>query len=114
LFFNIVESYAGDDTMRCTAAHLDLLMSYTGAGPQDLTRRRTRAWPRSCLSQHSHAVLRHLLPGQAGPFAGHFFPLTVKPEVKTDRRGSIKAVVGSVKELMERTITCRKNSSRRR
>jgi D-alanine-D-alanine ligase len=38
LFFNIVESYAGDDTMEMhVAAFLDLLgRPYTGAGPQGL------------------------------------------------------------------------------
>jgi D-alanine-D-alanine ligase len=38
LFFNIVESYAGDDTMEMhVAAYLDLLgRPYTGAGPQGL------------------------------------------------------------------------------
>src|SRR5437764_1718777 len=38
LFFNLVESYAGDDTMEMhVAAYLDLLgRPYTGAGPQGL------------------------------------------------------------------------------
>jgi len=38
LFFNLVESYAGDDTMEMhVAAFLDLLgRPYTGAGPQGL------------------------------------------------------------------------------
>src|SRR5689334_23885766 len=38
LFFNLVESYAGDDTMEMhVAAYLDLLVRpYTGAGPQGL------------------------------------------------------------------------------
>ena len=78
LFFNIVESYAGDDTMEMhVAAFLDLLgRPYTGAGPQGLYLAQDKGLAKKAISvlQHPHAVLCHLLPGQAGPLAGNFFP----------------------------------------
>ena len=107
LFFNLTESYAGDDTKEMhVAAHLDLLgRVYTGAGPQALYLAQDKSLAKKLFRFHNihspyfatcyRGVLDHAEDVK--------FPLIVKP---TSEDGSIGidqfSVVSSVKELMER------------
>jgi D-alanine-D-alanine ligase len=107
LFFNVTESYAGDDTMDMNiAAYLDLLgRPYTGAGPQALYLAQDKTLAKKIFAFHN---IRS--PYFATSFRGKLehadeihFPLIVKP---TSEDGSVGidagSVVGSIKELMER------------
>ncbi len=107
LFFNLTESYAGDDTMDMNlAAYLDLLgKAYTGAGPHALYLAQDKALAKKIFAFHGIRT-----PFFATSYKGKLdhshdiaFPLIVKP---TSEDGSIgidtSSVVGSVKELMER------------
>jgi len=107
LFFNLTESYAGDDTMDMNlAAYLDLLgKPYTGAGPHALYLAQDKALAKKIFAFHGIRT-----PFFATSYRGKLdhshdiaFPLIVKP---TSEDGSIgidnDSVVGSVKELMER------------
>lgn len=107
LFFNLTESYAGDDTMDMNlAAYLDLLgKPYTGAGPHALYLAQDKALAKKIFAFHGIRT-----PFFATSYKGKLdhshdiaFPLIVKP---TSEDGSIGidtgSVVGSVKELMER------------
>lgn len=107
LFFNLVESYAGDDTMEPHfAAFLDLLgRRYTGAGPQG-----------SLLAMHKNIakkIFRYhelLTPYSAYVDQGRIehaqelqFPLIVKPASEDASKGiEAASVVNSLKELFER------------
>jgi D-alanine-D-alanine ligase len=107
LFFNLTESYAGDDTQDMNiAAYLDLLgRPYTGAGPHALYLAQDKALAKKIFAFHGIKT-----PYFATSYKGVLdhshdisFPLIVKP---TSEDGSIgidsSSVVGSVKELMER------------
>ena len=107
LFFNLTESYAGDDTKDMNiAAYLDLLgRPYTGAGPHALYLAQDKALAKKIFAFHGIKT-----PYFATSYKGKLdhshdisFPLIVKP---TSEDGSIgidsSSVVGSVKELMER------------
>jgi D-alanine-D-alanine ligase len=107
LFFNLTESYAGDDTKDMNlAAYLDLLdKPYTGAGPHALYLAQDKALAKKIFAFHKIRT-----PFFATSYKGKLdhshdisFPLIVKP---TSEDGSIGidagSVVGSVKELMER------------
>ena len=107
LYFNLTESYAGDDTMDMNlAAYLDLLgKPYTGAGPHALYLAQDKALAKKIFAFHGIRT-----PFFATSYKGKLdhahdiaFPLIVKP---TSEDGSIGidsgSVVGSVKELMER------------
>jgi D-alanine-D-alanine ligase len=107
LFFNLTESYAGDDTMDMNlAGYLDLLgKPYTGAGPHALYLAQDKALAKKIFAFHGIRT-----PFFATSYKGKLdhshdiaFPLIVKP---TSEDGSIGidagSVVGSVKELMER------------
>src|SRR5262245_26081926 len=107
LFFNLTESYAGDDTMDMNlAGYLDLLgKPYTGAGPHALYLAQDKALAKKIFAFHGIRT-----PFFATSYKGRLdhahdiaFPLIVKP---TSEDGSIGidtgSVVGSVKELMER------------
>ena len=107
LFFNLTESYAGDDTMDMNlAAYLDLLgKPYTGTGPHGLYLAQDKALAKKIFAFHGIRT-----PFFATSYKGKLdhshdiaFPLIVKP---TSEDGSIgidtSSVVGSVKELMER------------
>jgi D-alanine-D-alanine ligase len=107
LFFNIVESYSGDDTKEMhVAAYLDLLgRVYTGAGPQALYLAQDKGLAKKLFAFHGIRT-----PYFATCYRGHLdhchdvsFPLIVKP---LSEDGSIgidqNSVVKSVKELMER------------
>ena len=107
LFFNLTESYAGDDTKEMhVAAYLDLLgRVYTGAGPQALYLAQDKSLAKKLFRFHNI-----LSPYFCTCYSGVLdhaedvkFPLIVKP---TSEDGSIGidqfSVVSSVKELMER------------
>jgi D-alanine-D-alanine ligase len=107
LYFNLTESYAGDDTKDMNiAAYLDLLdKPYTGAGPHALYLAQDKALAKKIFAFHGIRT-----PFFATSYRGKLdhshdiaFPLIVKP---TSEDGSIGidtgSVVGSVKELMER------------
>jgi D-alanine-D-alanine ligase len=107
LFFNVTESYGGDDTKDMhVAAYLDLLgRPYTGAGPQALCLAQDKTLAKKIFAFHG---IRS--PYFATSFRGKLdhadeisFPLIVKP---TSEDGSVGidagSVVGSIKELMER------------
>jgi D-alanine-D-alanine ligase len=107
LFFNVTESYGGDDTKDMNiAAYLDLLgRPYTGAGPQALYLAQDKTLAKKIFAFHG---IRS--PYFATSFRGKLehadeihFPLIVKP---TSEDGSVGidagSVVGSIKELMER------------
>jgi len=107
VFFNLVESYAGDDTKEMhVAAYLDLLgKNYTGAGPQGLYLAQDKKITKKVFGFH----------GIRTPFFGTCyrgsidhchdvtFPLIVKPISEDGSIGIDKdSVVRSVKELMQR------------
>ena len=107
LFFNLTESYAGDDTMDMNlSAYLDLLgKPYTGAGPHALYLAQDKALAKKIFAFHGIRT-----PFFATSYKGKLdhshdiaFPLIVKP---TSEDGSIgitaSSVVQSVKELMEK------------
>lgn len=107
MVFNLVESYAGDDTKDMNvAAYLDLIgMPYTGSGPHGLFLAQDKSIAKKLFSFHGVNT-----PFFAMSFRGRLdhshdikFPLIVKP-VSED--GSIgidnTSVVDSVKELMEK------------
>jgi D-alanine-D-alanine ligase len=107
LFFNLVESYAGDDVKEMhVAAYLDLLgRPYTGAGPQALYLAGDKALAKKIFEFHGVKT-----PYFACSYRGTLehsddikFPLIVKP---TSEDGSIgidkDSVVDSVKDLMRR------------
>ncbi len=107
LIFNLIESYAGDDTKEMhVAAFLDMLeIPYTGAGPHAVTLAQDKSIAKKMFAFHGIQS-----PYFATSYRGAIdhahdisFPLIVKP---TSEDGSIgidaAAVVNSVKELMER------------
>ncbi len=107
LVFNLIESYAGDDTKEMhVGAFLDLLeIPYTGAGPHAVTLAQDKSIAKKMFAFHGIQS-----PYFATSYRGAIdhahdisFPLIVKP---TSEDGSIgidaAAVVTSVKELMER------------
>ena len=107
LFFNIVESYGGDDTKEMhIAAYLDLLgCLYTGAGPQALYLAQDKGLAKKLFGFHGVRT-----PFFATCFRGNLdhchdvsFPLIVKPVSEDGSIGIDQgSVVTSVKELMER------------
>jgi D-alanine-D-alanine ligase len=107
LYFNLVESYAGDDTKEMhIAAYLDLLgVLYTGTGPQGMYLASNKAIAKKIFAFHKIRT-----PYFATCYRGVLdhshdieFPLIVKP---TSEDGSIgidkNSVVDNVKDLMER------------
>ena len=107
LFFNLTESYAGDDTKEMhVAAYLDLLgRMYTGAGPQALYLAQDKSLAKKLFKFHEiqSPYFATCYRGRLDHAEDVKFPLIVKP---TSEDGSIgidqKSVVNSVKELMER------------
>jgi D-alanine-D-alanine ligase len=107
LFFNLTESYGGDDRKDMhVAAYLDLLgVRYTGSGPHALHLAQDKGLAKKIIRFHDLHT-----PFSAVSYKGMLdhahdvnFPLIVKP---TSEDGSIGidsgSVVNSVKELMER------------
>src|SRR5690349_9896331 len=107
LFFNLTESYAGDDTKEMhVAAYLDLLgRMYTGAGPQALYLAQDKSLAKKLFKFHDiqSPYFATCYRGRVDHAEDVKFPLIVKP---TSEDGSIgidqNSVVSSVKELMER------------
>jgi D-alanine-D-alanine ligase len=107
MFFNLTESYAGDDTKEMNvAAYLDLLgRVYTGAGPQALYLAQDKSLAKKLFKFHNiqSPYFATCYRGRLDHAEDVKFPLIVKP---TSEDGSIGidqfSVVSSVKELMER------------
>ncbi len=107
LVFNLTESYAGDDTKDVhLAAYLDLLgLPYTGSGPAGLHLAQDKAVAKRLFAFHGIRT-----PHFATVYQGRLqwaddvqFPVIVKPKREDGSIGiEFNAVVGSIKELMER------------
>jgi D-alanine-D-alanine ligase len=107
LFFNLVESYAGDDHKEMhVAAYLDLLgRPYTGAGPQALFLAQDKALAKKVFEFHGIRTPFFATCYQGTLDHSHdiSFPLIVKPISEDASIGIDKdSVVDSVKELMQR------------
>lgn len=107
LFFNLTESYAGDDTKdKNLAAYFDLLdMPYTGTGPEGMFLAQDKALAKKIFNFHGITTPQFAISYKGKLDHAHDleFPLIVKP---TSEDGSIGidsgSIVESVKELMER------------
>jgi D-alanine-D-alanine ligase len=107
LFFNLVESYAGDDTMEMHfAAYLDLVgKKYTGAGPQGSFLAMDKTIAKKLVRYHElytpySAVVNK---GRVEHAQDIQFPVIVKPAAEDASKGiDAFSVVNSVKELLER------------
>lgn len=107
LFFNLTESYAGDDTKEMhVAAYLGLLgRSFTGASPQALYLAQDKSLAKKLFKFHEiqSPYFATCYRGVLDHSEDVKFPLIIKP---TSEDGSIGidqfSVVSSVKELMER------------
>jgi D-alanine-D-alanine ligase len=107
LFFNLTESYAGDDTKDMhIAAYLDLLgRPTTGAGPHALYLAQDKGLAKKLFAFHGIRTPQFATSFQGKVEHAHDigFPLIVKPASEDGSIGiDAAAVVGSVKELMER------------
>jgi len=107
LVFNLTESYAGDDTKDVNlAAYLDLLgIPYTGSGPAGLLLAQDKAIAKRLFAFHGIRS-PHFATGYQGRLQWSddlHFPVIVKPKREDGSIGiEFNAVVGSIKELMER------------
>ncbi|HEV7238104.1 MAG TPA: ATP-grasp domain-containing protein [Thermoanaerobaculia bacterium] len=107
LFFNLVESYAGDDTMEAHfAAYLDLIgKRYTGSGPQGSFLAIDKSIAKQIIRYHGvhtpfFAVVNKGLVEHAQDIQ---FPVIVKPATEDASKGiDATSVVNSVKELLEK------------
>ena len=107
LFFNLVESYAGDDTKEMHfAAYLDLIgKRYTGATPAASLLAMDKAIAKKIIRFHDlytpyAAVLNR---GRVEHAQDIRFPVIVKPANEDASKGiDAGSVVDSIKELMER------------
>jgi D-alanine-D-alanine ligase len=107
LFFNLVESYAGDDTMEMHfAAYLDLIgKRYMGAGPQGSFLAMDKALAKIVVRHHGvytpySAVVNK---GRVEYAQDIHFPVIVKPASEDASKGiDATSVVRSVKELLEK------------
>ena len=107
LFFNMVESYAGDDTMEMHfCAFLDLTgKRYTGAGPQGSYLAMDKAIAKTIVRAHGLYT-----PYAAVVYKGRVelaqdikFPVIVKPASEDASKGiDAGSVVNSLKDLFER------------
>ena len=107
LFFNLVESYAGDDNKEMhVAAYLDLLgRPYTGAGPQGLYLAQDKGLAKKLFEFHNIRTPYFATCYQGNLDHSHDikFPLIVKPISEDGSLGIDKdSVVTSVKDLMQR------------
>ena len=91
LFFNLVESYNGDDTMEMHfAAYLDLIgKRYTGAGPQGSYLAMDKSIAKMIVRYHGlytpYSAVVDTRPRRAR--AGHQFPVIVKPATEDASKG---------------------------
>ncbi|HET8774248.1 MAG TPA: D-alanine--D-alanine ligase [Thermoanaerobaculia bacterium] len=107
LFFNLVESYAGDDTMEMHfAAYLDLIgKRYTGAGPQGSLLAMDKSIAKMIVRYHGlhtpySAVVNR---GRVEHAQDIHFPVIVKPASEDASKGiDATSVVSSLKELLEK------------
>lgn len=107
LFFNLVESYAGDDTKEMHfAAYLDLVgKKYTGSGPAGSYLAMDKAIAKKIIRFHElytpySAVVRK---GRVEHAQDIHFPVIVKPGSEDASKGiDAGSVVSSIKDLMER------------
>ena len=107
LFFNLVESYAGDDTMEMHfAAYLDLVgKRYTGAGPQGSFLAMDKSVAKMIMRVHDlytpySAVVNK---GRVEYAQDIGFPVIVKPASEDASKGiDATSVVSSVKDLLEK------------
>jgi D-alanine-D-alanine ligase len=107
LFFNIVESYAGDDNKEMhVAAYLELLGKlYTGADPQAMYVAQDKGLAKKIFGFHGIRTpyFATCYRGQLDHCQDIGFPLIVKPISEDGSIGIDKdSVVKTVKELMER------------
>jgi len=107
LFFNLVESYNGDDTMEMHfAAYLDLIgKRYTGAGPQGSYLAMDKSIAKTIVRYHGlytpySAVMDK---GRVEHAQDIQFPVIVKPAAEDASKGiDAGSVVSSIKDLFER------------
>jgi D-alanine-D-alanine ligase len=107
LFFNLVESYAGDDTMEMHfAAYLDLIgRRYTGAGPQGSFLAMDKSIAKMIVRYHElytpySAVMNKGIVEHAQDIR---FPVIVKPASEDASKGiDASSVVHTLKDLFER------------
>lgn len=107
LCFNLVESYAGNDTMEMHfAAYLDLIgKRYTGAGPQGSFLAMEKSIAKKIVRYHDlytpySAVVHN---GRVEHAQDIRFPVIVKPASEDASKGiDASSVVSTVKELLER------------
>jgi D-alanine-D-alanine ligase len=106
-FFNLTESYAGDDTKEAHfAAFLELVgKKYTGAGPEASYLAMDKAVAKKIIRFHGldtpySAVINK---GRVEHAQDIHFPLIVKPAAEDASKGiDVNSVVTSLKDLMER------------
>jgi D-alanine-D-alanine ligase len=107
LYFNLVESYAGDDTMEGHfAAFLDLVKKkYTGSGPQGSMLAMHKSVAKKIIQYHGlhtpdSAVVQD---GRVEHSQDIRFPVIVKPASEDASKGiNALSVVNSLKDLFER------------
>ncbi len=107
LFFNLAESFAGNDTADyCIAAYLELLSKkYTGSGSRGLLYCQDKAVAKKILEFHGiHTpVFARSYRGRLDFSHDLEFPVIVKPAREDGSIGiEFNAVVSSIRELMER------------
>jgi len=107
LFFNLVESYAGDDTMEMHfAAYLDLIgKRYTGAGPQGSFLAMDKSIAKMIMLYHdlSTPFSAVVNKGRVEHAQDIHFPVIVKPASEDASKGiDATSVVSSLKELFEK------------
>ncbi|MEA2236608.1 MAG: D-alanine-D-alanine ligase [Thermoanaerobaculia bacterium] len=107
LFFNLIESYNGDDTMEMHfAAYLDLIgKRYTGSGPQGSYLAMDKSIAKTIVRYHGlftpySAVMDK---GRVEHAQDIQFPVIVKPAAEDASKGiDAGSVVSSIKDLFER------------
>ncbi len=107
LFFNLIESYNGDDTMEMHfAAYLDLIgKRYTGSGPQGSYLAMDKSIAKTIVRYHGlftpySAVIDK---GRVEHAQDIQFPVIVKPAAEDASKGiDAGSVVSSIKDLFER------------
>src|SRR5688500_7705161 len=107
LFFNLVEPYAGDDTMEMHfAAYLDLIgKRYTGAGPQGSFLAMHKSIAKMIVRSHELYTPYSAVAdrGRVEHAQDIKFPVIVKPASEDASKGiDATSVVNSVKELLEK------------
>ena len=107
LFFNLVESYAGDDTMEMHfCAYLELIgRKYTGAGPQGSVLAMDKSVAKKIIRYHEiHTPYSAVVyKGRVEYAQDIHFPVIVKPAAEDASKGiDAASVVSSVKDLLER------------